>query len=84
MYRTYIENTRPERYAAMTAVMDSLSAAWEVPYFDFTRDPRFEAADFFDSNHLRTQGAKKFSPMLRARIGEYEAGKTPDVTGNSQ
>ena len=65
MWEGYARYTRPERFAYMTRATDSLAQSHGVPYFDFTWDPRFEDVDFFDSNHLRRQGALKFTHLLQ-------------------
>ena len=39
-----------------------------VPYFDYLKDPRFVADDFYDSNHLSDIGAEKFTKILNEDI----------------
>lgn len=41
----------------------------EVRYADFSADPRFTADDFYDADHLTTQGAARLSGIVRAIIG---------------
>ncbi|MDX2285104.1 MAG: hypothetical protein NW241_13145 [Bacteroidia bacterium] len=65
MHPAYMRQVRADRYAYMTQAADSLSRAHGVRYLNFTEDPRFEDADFFDSNHLRRQGAEKLTRILR-------------------
>ncbi|MEO1448653.1 MAG: hypothetical protein AAFV07_03950 [Bacteroidota bacterium] len=65
MWESYLAHTRPERLDRMVHAMDSLSEHYAVPYINFTSDKRFIAEDFFDSNHLRRDGANKLSVILR-------------------
>lgn len=37
-------------------------------YLDFSADPRFTAADFYDADHLNTDGAHKLSCLIRHRL----------------
>ncbi len=64
MHPHYLKVVKQARYEAMVTKMDSFAAAQAVTYLNFTEDSRFADADFFDSNHLRTQGAEKFTKML--------------------
>ncbi|TAE59004.1 MAG: hypothetical protein EAZ89_02895, partial [Bacteroidetes bacterium] len=68
MWKTFMANTQPGRYAKMVYLTDSLAHAQGVPYWNFSTDERFGEEDFFDSNHLRTQGAVKFSRILTGRM----------------
>lgn len=37
---------------------------FDIPYFDYLNDQRFEADDFYDSDHLSDVGAVKFTKIL--------------------
>jgi len=43
-----------------------------LPYFDYLKDPRFKADDFYDSNHLSDVGAIKFTKILDKDIRSIE------------
>lgn len=68
VHRSYMNNISDYRYETMLKITDSLSREYRVPYYNFTQDPRFTDEDFFDSNHLRTRGAAKFSSLLDSLI----------------
>lgn len=72
LWPSYLANTKGERMEKMTQTADSLSQALNIPYWNFIRDARFEAADFFDSNHLQAQGARKLTHILEAKMQAYE------------
>ena len=74
MWKTYIEQVKPERYTRMVTAMDSLSRVEQIPYFNFTEDERFIAEDFFDSNHLNQQGADKFTHIFNGLIYDRGSG----------
>lgn len=43
---------------------------YNLGYYNYLKGERFSAADFFDSDHLNTRGAEKFSRLLRDEIIE--------------
>ncbi len=43
---------------------------YNLGYYNYLKDDRFSAEDFFDSDHLNTRGAEKFSRLLRDEIIE--------------
>ncbi|RMG56606.1 MAG: hypothetical protein D6722_26235, partial [Bacteroidetes bacterium] len=69
MWVGYRQHTQPERWAYMHQTTDSLAQAMGVPYLDFTEDARFTDEDFFDANHLRRQGAIRFTQILQDTLG---------------
>jgi hypothetical protein len=48
----------------MYETTDRFIKEFNVPYLDYREDPRFEADDFYDSNHLSDIGAAKFTKIL--------------------
>jgi hypothetical protein len=76
MWASFLAHTRPERQTRMRSVADSLSRAEGFPWWDHTEDPRFGAADFFDSNHLRSQGANAYTRLIAKQIAAYEEAAT--------
>ena len=72
LWETYRKHMIPERYARLAQVSDSLARHYEILYFNFTEDARFVEEDFWDANHLRRQGAVKFSEMLNGSLQKFE------------
>ncbi|WNJ16456.1 hypothetical protein [Pontibacter sp. G13] len=79
MHQSYLSTVNPARYQRMQELADSLSQALPIAYYNFTEDPRFTDEDFFDSNHLRSQGAIKFTQIFRATLehGEMNGSSQP-------
>ena len=48
---------------------DSCCAKYGAVKCDYSRDARFRDDDFFDSDHLSDQGARKFSAILARDLG---------------
>lgn len=48
----------------VNAMIDSCCVQYGARKMDYSRDTRFPATDFFDSDHLSDQGARKFSAIL--------------------
>jgi hypothetical protein len=48
----------------MYETTDRFIKEFNVPYFDYRKDSRFEADDFYDSDHLSDIGAAKFTKIL--------------------
>lgn len=68
VYKEYFENLDRNQENEMRAGIDTLKRKFNVKYFDFMRDNRFNDDDFFDSDHLSEIGARKFSQILRDSI----------------
>lgn len=65
----------PSQEAEMLAGADSLQKRYGVRYFNFLRDKRFGDDDFYDADHLNSDGAAKFSLILRDSLGGWEKAK---------
>ena len=63
-WHTYYGNLNKEQLDKMYELTNQFKSEFDVPYFDYLKDPRFEADDFFDSNHLSEIGAEKFTKIL--------------------
>lgn len=61
---TYYDNLNKEQLKKMYELTHQFQKELNVPYFDYLKDTRFEADDFFDSNHLSDVGAIKFTKIL--------------------
>ena len=65
---SYYDNLNKEQLAKMYEMTNRFNNEFDVPYFDYLKDPRFEADDFYDSNHLSDIGAIKFTKILNEDI----------------
>lgn len=63
-WSSYYDNLNKEQLAKMYELTNRFKNEFDVPYFDYLKDSRFEADDFYDSNHLSEIGAEKFTKIL--------------------
>ena len=64
VYHYYYEHIDPLKYQSMQENLDKLVKKYHVTYFNFLKDPRFVAADFYSLDHVNDRGAEKFSKIL--------------------
>ena len=67
-YHTYYDNLKPELYQRMQSEIEALRQKYGLEYDNYLKDERFTAEDFADSDHLNTQGAEKFSTILKNEV----------------
>ena len=48
--------------------LSDLSEKFQIPFYDYSADERFNISDFFDIEHLNVRGAKKFSGILNEKL----------------
>jgi len=70
VHRTYYESVNAEIYKSMIDTASSFCIENGCSYSNFFTDERFNADDYFDSDHLNSSGAKKFSRILDAEIAK--------------
>ena len=63
-WHSYYDNLNKEQLSKMYELTHRFQKEFDVPYFDYLKDPRFKADDFYDSNHLSDIGAIKFTKIL--------------------
>ncbi|MFI3269407.1 MAG: hypothetical protein SNG14_05555 [Rikenellaceae bacterium] len=63
-WHTYYDNVDEVQYREMQGVVNELRSDFDIRYFDFFKDSRFVADDFYDSDHLSDVGAEKFTKIL--------------------
>ena len=63
-WHSYYDNLNKEQLSKMYETIHRFQKEFNVPYFNYLKDPRFKADDFFDSNHLSDVGAIKFTKIL--------------------
>jgi hypothetical protein len=52
----------------MHSTIDSLKQQYHIEYYDYLKDTRFVADDFWDGDHLSDVGAEKFTKILKGDI----------------
>jgi hypothetical protein len=68
VHRSYYTRMDPLTYAGMQSQVLMLARRYGLEYHNYFMDPRFNAGDFFDTDHLCGPGARKFSAILREEI----------------
>ena len=71
-WHLYYEHLNGEQLKKMYELTHKIQQEYNLRYFDYLKDPRFEADDFYDSNHLSDVGAIKFSKILDKDIKSIE------------
>lgn len=64
VFSTYANHLDPEIIKRNHDIISRLQGKYQVSYFDYASDPRFQKDDFYDNDHLNTRGAEKFSRIL--------------------
>ncbi|MDQ3815847.1 MAG: hypothetical protein M3347_18215 [Armatimonadota bacterium] len=64
----YSDRVKPEKYRTMQTTVQRLSRRYGASYFNYMYDRRFRESDFGDYDHLRAEGAAKFSAILKDEI----------------
>ena len=52
----------------MYELIHQFQKEFDVQYFDYLKDPRFVADDFYDNNHLSDIGSIKFTKIVNKDI----------------
>ncbi len=63
-WHTYYEHLDKKQLDKMYSVIRELQHTYSLSYYDYLKDSRFVADDFYDADHLSDVGAKKFSQIL--------------------
>ena len=74
-WASYYEHLDAKQLAKMNELTEHFREEYNLPYFDYLKDSRFEADDFYDSNHLSDVGAIKFTKILVNDIRKFQASK---------
>lgn len=67
-WHAYYEHLDTKQLDKMYSVIHEMQQEYSLPYYDYLKDSRFVADDFFDSDHLSDVGAKKFSLFLKEEV----------------
>lgn len=71
-WSSYTDRLDAEQRSKMYELTCHFTKEFNIPYFDYLKDSRFEANDFYDSNHLSDVGAIKFTRILNQDIESLE------------
>ena len=63
-WHTYYNQLNNKQLTKMYELTHKFQLEYNLPYFDYLKDTRFVADDFYDSNHLSDVGAIKFTKFL--------------------
>lgn len=77
-WHSYYDNLDKKQLAKMQELTNQFKKEFDIPYFNYLKDPRFEANDFFDSNHLSDIGATKFTKILNEDLKSIISSKIMD------
>lgn len=67
-WHSYYDRLPKEQTEKMYSIISQMTKEYNISYLDYMKDTRFNADDFYDSNHLSDVGATKFSKILKADI----------------
>lgn len=67
-WKSYTKLLNQRQLSKSYEIIYSLQKEYSFVYLDYLNDKRFEADDFYDSNHLSDIGAEKFSKILNEDI----------------
>lgn len=71
-WHKYYEKLNKKQLDKMYELTYQFQKEFDIPYFDYLRDQRFCANDFYDSNHLSDIGAIKFTKILNDDINRIK------------
>lgn len=63
-WHAYYDRLDNKQLEKMYNLILEIQATDDLPYYDYLKDPRFVADDFYNSDHLSDKGAKKFTDIL--------------------
>lgn len=64
----YYEKLDSKQLSKMYSIIQQMQEKYNLPYYNYLKDNRFEPEDFYDSDHLSNVGAKKFTLILRDEV----------------
>lgn len=69
VYRTYLVQMRDDMWEPAKAAYERIATRYGIRYLNFLNDPRLQAADFEDADHLNADGAERFAQILDQTVG---------------
>ena len=76
LMRSFMDTTVIERNRS---IANALSQKYQIPYLDYFDDDSFTVADYFNCDHLNTQGAAKLSKKINEAIMNIEINSFNDT-----
>jgi hypothetical protein len=73
VYPTYRSQMLPQMWEPARAAYEQIAAKYKVCYLNFLSEPRLQAVDFEDADHLNADGAAHFAHLLEERVGALGA-----------
>lgn len=67
-WHAYYDRLDSKQLEKMYEIIDEMKQKYGLPYHDYLKDARFEADDFWDSDHLSDKGAVKFTKILQQEL----------------
>ena len=64
-FHTYYDNINQEKYVTMQNLLKPLIEKYDLRYFNYFKDRRFDENDFADVDHLNAPGARKLTQILK-------------------
>ena len=64
-WHAYYDRLDSKQLEKMYEIIEEMKQKYGLPYYDYLKDARFEADDFWDSDHLSDKGAEKFTRILQ-------------------
>jgi hypothetical protein len=71
-YHNYYEKINSEKYSTFERNINLIREKYNVEYYNFLKDSRFNEQDFVDTDHLTTKGSEKFTLLLKDLINNSE------------
>lgn len=77
VFHTYSDNISDEKYQRMQQAIKQLITQREhqTRYFNYLNDGRFALNDFYDDDHLNTQGSEKLSRIVNEEVIRFMLGR---------
>lgn len=69
-FHDYYDHIKPEKYQRMQAEINQIVLKYGLPYFDFLKDSRFTASDFYSIDHVNDLGAEKLSRIMNEIVND--------------
>lgn len=82
-WNTYYNHLDQGQLKKMYELTHQLQKEYGLPYFDYMKDSRFSANDFYDSNHLSDVGAIKFTQILDKDIRNLNSIEVDEISQGS-
>lgn len=63
-FHNYYDYINPEKYQRIQDEISQIVLKYDISYYDFLKDPRFNASDFYSIDHVNDLGAEKLSRIM--------------------